>query len=131
MLKLERKFKSYLGDELSMIMDFDDWAKGIGIFRWLDSRRGRHTVDRFATEYNKHLRTFNSRFWVPNTEGVNALSQNWHGENNWVLPPPGLLAEVIGLIKKQGVVATLVVPWWRSALFGLCYVWMGCIWIPG
>lgn len=41
------------------------------------------TIDRFPDNKDKKLEKFNSRFWVPGTDGVDAFALNWHHENNW------------------------------------------------
>ena len=32
----------------------------------------------------------NSRWWCPNTNGVDAFKQFWGDDNNWLFPPPRL-----------------------------------------
>ena len=41
-----------------------------------------HAMDRFANHENTQLPRFNSRFWCPGTEAVDAFSVSWAGENN-------------------------------------------------
>ena len=72
-------------------------------------------MDRFASDYNTKCIRFNSRWWCRNTEGVNAFSQNWQGENNWIVPPPKLVNKVINKMKTDHAEGTLVIPSWRSA----------------
>ena len=45
------------------------------------------TIDRFATKENTKTERFNSKFWSPRTEAVDAFSQNWSNEHNWLIPP--------------------------------------------
>ena len=61
-------------DEISNVIDFDDWCTTQGFFAHLDSIWGPHTVDRFANASNAHLPRFNSRFRVPCSEAVDAFS---------------------------------------------------------
>jgi hypothetical protein len=35
---------------------------------------------------NRKTERFNSLFWNPGSEAVDAFTQNWHGENNWLVP---------------------------------------------
>ena len=44
-------------------------------------------MDRFARSYNAKVSRFKSKFYQPGTEAVDAFTQNWDGENNWILPP--------------------------------------------
>lgn len=79
-------------DRLSRDSDSGDWMLNGSAFSDLDRRWGPHTVDRFATEANKHLPRFNSAWAQPSTEGVDAFAQsNWRGETNWCNPPWALL----------------------------------------
>ena len=59
-------------------------------------------MDRFASHTNHLCPRFNSAFYCPGTEAVDAFSQDWGGENNWVNPPFGLEDEarrLAGLFK--------------------------------
>ena len=85
-----------VADCLSRIIDFDDYALNDDIFRMLDVRWGPHSVDRFACNYNTKLARFNSRFYQPGTEAVDAFTQD---ENNWLVPPVSLIVRVINYLK--------------------------------
>jgi hypothetical protein len=67
------------------------------IFRMLDQEGGTHLIDCFAEYYNCLVQSgrFNSQFYHPDSEWVNALTTHWGGENNWVHPAYGNLAPVI------------------------------------
>ena len=54
-----------------------------------------HTYDRFASHYNAQLSRFNSRFASPGKEAVNAFSQDWNEDNDWICPPPGIILKAI------------------------------------
>ena len=106
-----------VADSLSRFVDLDDWAVTRSLFDWLDARFGPHTVDRFATDSNKQLNRFNSRFSSPGSEAVDAFSQTWNNDNNWLVPPPCLISKCIRhllVCKAQG---TLVAPYWPSQSF--------------
>jgi hypothetical protein len=53
------------------------------------------TVDRFACTYNAKLLRFNSRFYQICTEAVDAFTQKWGFNNNWLFPPTVLIPRVI------------------------------------
>ena len=72
-------------DDISNIIDFDDWYTTHGFFAHLDHIWGPHTVDGFANALNAHLPRFNSRFRVPGTEAVDAFSVSWAADNNWLV----------------------------------------------
>ena len=60
---------------------------------------------------------FNSRFWCPGTETVDAFSVSWAGDNNWLVPPIFLIPKVLNHMVALGGCGTLVAPAWRSSLF--------------
>ena len=70
-------------DLLSHIQDSDDWSIHTAVFQQLELLWGPHIVDRFANYVNTQLSRFNSRFWNPGSEAVDAFTCDWAGENNW------------------------------------------------
>ena len=52
-------------------------------------------MDRFASHLNNKCVRYNSRWWVRDTEVVNAFSQNWGPDKNWAVPPPSLVSTCI------------------------------------
>ena len=74
-------------DFLSKIVDFDDYSLHDEVFFHLENLWGPHSVDRFACCYNAKLPRFNSRFVQPGAEAVDAFTQDWSPENNWLVPP--------------------------------------------
>lgn len=104
-------------DYLSRCVDCDDWEVTDFNFQYLDKRWGPHTVDRFSSNYNNKLVRFNSRWWVPGTEAVNAFDQQWSGECNWMVPPPRLISLCLNKLQAERAVGTLVIPEWESAPF--------------
>ena len=101
-------------DRLSRIVDKSNWMLNPGIFFMLDAIWGQHTIDRFASNQNSHLKRFNSRFWEPGSEGIDALAQDWHCENNFINPPWTLLPKVVEKIIQEKAWATVVAPVWPS-----------------
>jgi len=104
-------------DWLSHVEDYDDWAIHSDHFRMLDDIWGPHTVDRFACSYNSHLPRFNSHFWNPGTEAIDAFTCNWSGKVNWLCLLPYLIPRVLRHILNTSARGTLVVPGWPSAPF--------------
>ena len=85
------------------------------VFNFFDKFWGPHTVDRFASYYNKKIARYISRFWNPGCEGIDAFTLPWDGENNWVVPPIAIIARVILFMQHARVVGTLICPKWYSA----------------
>ena len=104
-------------DYISRLIDTDDWQITEEFFLFLDARWGPHSVDCFANYYNHKLPKFFSRFWNPNTSGVDFFFQSLRGENCLVVPPVGIVQRVLHYLKSQQAVGTLVVPLWPSAHF--------------
>ena len=84
-----------LADYYSRVVDYDDWYINPTVFAMVDVWWGPHSIDRFATPYNKQVERFNSRYACPGTEAIDTFTVNWSGENNWWCPPPVLIPRVI------------------------------------
>ena len=65
--------KNELADYASRTIDFNNWQVSPSISSMLDSAWDPHTVDRFASASNAQLVLFNSKFWCPGTEAVDAF----------------------------------------------------------
>ena len=102
-------------DRVSRIIDIDDWEITSTFFNHLNSLWGPFTADRIANSQNKELQRFNSEYSCPGTDAVDALSKNWEGKNNLLIPPINLIAAVIQYIRGNKVTGVLVVPFWESA----------------
>lgn len=104
-------------DSGSKNIDVDDWAISPDVFQLLNNKWGPYSIDRFASFENKKLDRFNSRWFQPGTENVNALSLSWEDENNWLVPPICLLSATIHHLVLSKAYGTLLVPKWPSAKF--------------
>jgi len=100
---------------MSRVIDFDDYTIHDDVFDTLDRLWDPHTCDRFASYYNAKLTLFNSRYFQPGTGGINAFSQDWRYENNWLCPPVYLTYKVVEHLRVCRAVGTLVAPVWKSA----------------
>ena len=60
---------------------------------------------------------YNSKFWNPGTEAIDAFTQEWAGENNWLVPPTYLVAGTVKYLQECKAKGTLIVPKWKSAVF--------------
>ena len=104
-------------DCISKLVDFDDYGLNDIVFQGLNHLWGPHTIDRFSCSYNAKLPRFNSRFFQPGCEAVDAFAQNWGYDNNWLCPPVCLIVRVIKHMELCGAQGTLVLPLWKSAFF--------------
>lgn len=101
-----------LADYISKFYDGDDWKLHPRFFQRLDLAWGPHTVDRFATYKNNHCARFNSLYFCPGTEAIDAFTQHWALENNWINPPFGQIGRVLLHMSYCGAVGTLICPVW-------------------
>ena len=104
-------------DMASRIIDYDDWGVSPKYFAFITRRLGMPSVDRFADYLNTKLPRFNSRFLCPNTEAVDAFTQDWSNDFNWLVPPIYLVGRVLAYMKQNHFSGILIVPIWRSAYF--------------
>ena len=104
-------------DYLSKIIDHDDWEITIEFFEFVNSMFGPFSVDRFANFNNRKLVRYNSKFWNPESEAVDCFTQNWAGENNWLVPPLHLIVSTVKHTVECRAHGTLIVPNWPSAVF--------------
>ena len=109
--------ENQIADCLSKTVDLDDWKLSPLLFDMLHKMWGPFTIDRFAASYNTQLPRFNSRFWSPEAEAVDAFTQNWSHEMNWICPPVSLIIPVLRHMSVCNAKGTLVVPSLPSAIF--------------
>ena len=87
--------ENQLADFYSRIVDYDDYRLNPLVFAWLDGIWGPHTIDRFASPDNAQTQHFNSRFWSPGSEAIDAFTCSWADKNNWWFPPVYLVPRVL------------------------------------
>ena len=104
-------------DFVSRLIDTDDWSISEELFKILSQKWGPFTIDCFACFYNKKLDRYFSRFWNPESSGVDAFTQDWSGENCLLVPPVVLISSVLKHIFLCKAKGTLVIPWWPSSVF--------------
>ena len=81
------------------------------------TKYGPYTFDRFADTQNSKVPKFHSKFCCPNTSGVDAFTEHWGGENNWISDPVSLIGAVFRHMKLCQATGTIFVPLWESAYF--------------
>jgi hypothetical protein len=92
------------------MIDHEDWGVSNEFFSFIDDLWGAHSIDRFASIMNRKTERFNSLFWNPGSEAVDAFTQNWHGENTWLIPPIYLVVRNIKHLlfhKAQGTLYSI------------------------
>ena len=105
-------------DRLSRYPAQYEWYIHPALFNYIDSLFGPHSVDRFASILTRQTSRYNSLFWDPETEGIDALHQsNWRQEMNFVNPPFRLLPKVLQHITQSKAEATVIAPYWPAAIW--------------
>jgi hypothetical protein len=112
-----------LADEYSKMVDVDDYSVSDEFFDLVNSMYGPHTVDRFANDYNTKLPRFNSLYWTPTSENVDAFMKDWSSENNWLVPPVVMIPKAINHLVECQSQDTLVAPFWPSIPFYPMIFW--------
>ena len=109
--------ENQIADYISRITDYDDWSLNPMIFKELDRVWGPHTIDRFADWCNNQVPRFNSRYYCPGTEAIDAFTCDWGHDTNWWCPPLFLVPRLLKHAKLTRAKGTLVIPRWVSAPF--------------
>ena len=105
-------------DYLSKIIDPEDWGIKNVYFRAVAAHWGiNFTVDCFANSVNHKTPRFYSKFYNPESLGVDAFSYEWDGEFCWLAPPISLVGRALQQVLASRCLAVLVVPVWPSAVF--------------
>ncbi|KAK3099945.1 hypothetical protein FSP39_012245 [Pinctada imbricata] len=104
-------------DQISRIIDHDDWGVSMSIFQYLDALWGPHEIDFFASCTNNKLPVFYSRYWMPGATGIDAFTVDWHGVNGWFVPPVCIISRVLGYMRQCCAFGTVILPCWQSASF--------------
>ena len=102
---------------VSRIIDKDDWQIDAYWFKFICSRFGCPTIDRFADMFNTKLRRFNSRFYCHQSEGVDAFASDWAGEFNLLVPPIHLIPRVWSYLELCAAYGMLIIPYCPSSHF--------------
>ena len=103
-----------VADGLSRLTSPYEWKLHPKLFRYLNKKWGPFSVDRFANMSNAQLMRYNSLFWDPMTMGIDAFSQCWSGEINFINPPIRIMNRVLDKVIADQAVTTLICPIWPA-----------------
>ena len=109
--------QNQVADDISKIIDYDDWQITFDFFRFIEESWGKHDVDWFASYGNHKTERFYAKYYTPGCEGVDALAFNWSHGRGWLVPPPCLILKCINKLVFDRCRATLIVPYWKSAIY--------------
>ena len=117
-------------DYWSRLRDPSDWQLHPSLFQEACVRWGAvPTVDRFATANNAQVPRYNSCFADPGCEAIDARTQSWAGELNWLNPPWELLSWVLFKLSQEPTAsAYLVAPYWPTAPWWPAFLELAADW---
>ncbi len=72
-------------------------------------------MDRFASNANKQVPRYNSKWRDGTLEAVDSLhlqDKHWREEENWCNPPWKLLDDLVAKLRQTGWAATVIAPYW-------------------
>ncbi|XP_070613470.1 uncharacterized protein [Erythrolamprus reginae] len=93
-------------------IDPGEWTLNPEAFQLIVQRYGVPVADLFATQHNRQLPRFFSRFPTPEAEQVNALLSPWPKGLLYAFPPVCLLHRVVAKIISEEADILLVAPYW-------------------
>ena len=107
-----------VADKFSKMKDTDDWSIDKTSFNTVIKIFGDVDFDRFAKNINKKAQNFNSKFYCPETSGVDAFTKDWsHCNLNWLCPPISLISATIEHLRNCHGKGILIAPEWPSSYF--------------
>ncbi len=125
-VKWLRRTKNSVADTLSRFIDLDDWGITEELLEMVQARWQQCDIDRFATDKNRKLNQYNSKFSCPGTTAVDAFSQDWAGRTNLLVPPPHLIPQALEHLEKCRAKGILICPFWPSNRFWpFLFSWKG------
>ena len=73
--------------------DTDDWSIDNESFNTISNTYGPFSVDRFGIILTDNK--FNSKYFCPGTSHVNAFTDDWSRDYNWLCPPISCIGSVL------------------------------------
>ena len=93
--------------------DVSDWMLNPSVFSRI-SCHWIHSIDLFASAWNRQLETFVSWQPQPSALTIDAFSLDWHRLQAYAFPPFALIQRCLGKIRKDQAELTLVAPYWPT-----------------
>ena len=109
--------ENQVADEISKYKDTDSWGIDWPSFNYLQKCFGKFTIDRFADHINNKVKKFNSRFFCPGTDDVDAFTTQWKGHFNYICPPVSQIGRAIRHCRACKAHGVLVCPEWKASYF--------------
>jgi hypothetical protein len=111
--------ENHFPDILSRGMDTIEWELSNDVFHLISERFGRMDIDRFASDKNTKLPRFNA--WNISlgikAEALDAFSQDWSKDINFVNAPFNLIPRILKLIQNQKANTIMLIPLWKGQMW--------------
>ena len=104
-------------DYLSKIVDYDDWTVKDCYFHAGTSIWSPCSVDCFASYKNRRVSRFYSKYFNPDSLGIDSLAFSWVGETCWLVPPVSLVKVILHVSVAVGsllALSPLLAPFGRT-----------------
>jgi hypothetical protein len=95
-----------------------EWRIASAYFKRLSKKWGPHSIDMFASQSNHLLSNYVS--WEPDPAAFATDAMSFSCKNLgrlYLCPPWNLLPQVISKLQREQVPATLITPWWPTAIW--------------
>ncbi len=102
-----------VADYWSKLREPDDWGLAAAAFACLEREWGPFDIDLFASHKNNVVPTHYSKYFTPDTAGVDAFRFKWKGRC-WAFPPFHLVLRTLQHAELCRARVCLVVPWWPT-----------------
>jgi hypothetical protein len=86
-------------------------------FVQVEQRFGPHSIDRFASDISYQLPRYNTKYFLPRAEALDAFSLNWAGDKNYLFPPLSLVGHAMYHASVCGADITIVYMQWFSRTY--------------
>jgi ribonuclease HI len=108
--------ENHEADRLPRCADRSDWQLAAPVVDFAVKGWGKPTIDRFASAANALCPRFNIWLAQPGAEAVDAFTQAWSSERNWINPPWPMATRALTTLLEQPLAEAIVVlPWWPDA----------------
>jgi ribonuclease HI len=106
--------QNVVADALSKLAEDGDFMLSTSMFTRIQSFFGQFSCDLFASATNHQLPQYFSKYFTPDSAGVNAFAQKWLGLC-WAHPPYNLIGQVLQYAASCAAAICLLCPVWPAA----------------
>jgi len=111
--------ENVFADLLSRGRDVLEWELDQNIFNMITEKFGHLDIDRFASDFNFKIKRFNAinHQYGKLAENLDAFSQSWKRERNFINAPFNLIPRILRKIKEEKAFAVMIIPNWKSQIW--------------